>query len=154
MDLTPAQRATLKTAIQAEPALAAALAAGNDIAVADWLNAATAFVVWRSSVTPRELMEVFIWTEVDALTAGKARIFDWMSRLPSIDAGVARFRNGLSDCFGSASATYTAILPVLKRTATRAESLLANGTGSDASPARLRADGQCSTSDVAQILRG
>jgi hypothetical protein len=151
MDLTPAQRATLKTAIQAEPSLATALAQGNDVAVADWLNAATTFVVWRSEVTPRELMEAFVWAEVDALTPGKARIFDWMSRLPSIDAGVARFRNGLSDCFGSASATYVAILPVLKRTATRAESLLSNGTGSDTSPARLRAEGSVSPSDASLI---
>jgi hypothetical protein len=151
MDLTPAQRATLKAAVQAEPSLAAALAAGNDIAVADWLNASTTYVVWRSSVTPRELMEVFVWSEVDALTPGKARIFDWMSRLPSIDAGVARFRNGLSDCFGAASSTYVAVLPVLKRTATRAESLLATGTGSESSPARLRAEGIVSPSDASLI---
>ena len=151
MDLTPTQRATLKTSIQAEPSLATALAQGNDVAVADWLNAATTFVVWRSAVTPRELMEAFVWAEVDALTPGKARIFDWMSRLPSIDAGVARFRNGLSDCFGSASVTYVAILAVLKRTATRAESLLANGTGSDASPGRLRAEGIVSPSDASLI---
>ena len=151
MDLTPAQRATLRTAILAEPALAAALAAGNDAMVADWLNAATTVVVWRSSVTPAELMQQFVWAEVDALTVGKARIWDWMRSMPAIDAGIARFRNGLSDCFGAASATFVALGPVLRRTATRAESLLANGTGTDASPARLRAEGVVSASDASLI---
>lgn len=154
MDLTPSQRATLRTAILAEPALAAALSSGNDAAVADWLNEPTTVVVWRSSVTPAELMQQFVWSEVDALTPGKARIWDWMRAMPSIDAGIARFRNGLSDCFGPSSSTFTALGPVLRRAATRAESLLATGTGTDASPGRLRADGACSTSDVAAILRG
>jgi hypothetical protein len=151
MDLTPAQRATLRTAIIAEPTLAAALAAGNDAAVADWLNASTAYVVWRSSVTPAEVMQQFVWAEVDALSVGKARIWDWMRAMPSIDAGIGRFRNGLSDCFGASSSTFTALAPVLRRTATRAESLLANGTGTEASPGRLRAEGEVSAADASLI---
>lgn len=131
--------------------MAAAMAVGNDTVIADWLNEPTTFVVWKSSVSPKDLMEVFTWSEIDQLAVGKARIFDWMSRLPSLDAGVARTRNGLSDCFGASSSTYTAILPLLKRVATRAESLLAVGTGSDSNPARLRAEGEMSPSDVSLI---
>lgn len=151
MDLTPAQRSTLRTAILAEPTIAAALAAGDDVSVANWLNAPTPFVVWRSSVAPRELAEVFVWSEIDSLTVGKARIWDWMRDQPSLNAGVAKVRAGLVDCFGSTSATYTSILPVLRRTATRAESLLAAGTGTEASPGRLRAEGEVTASDASLI---
>lgn len=156
MDTTAAQRATLKTAILAEPTLAAAIAAGDDVQVAAWCNADTspAFVVWRSSVATRDMLEVVTWTEVDGLTNGKARILEWMMSLGTVNAGLAKVRQGLADCFGAASASYVSILPVLKRTATKAEALLATGTGTDATPARLRAEGPVTNSDVAAILRG
>lgn len=154
MELTNAQRATLRAAILAEPSLQSAVSAGDDVQVAAWCNLASTYVVWRSAVSTREMLEVVTWTEVDALSVGKARIFEWMLRLPSIDGGVAKVRSGLSDAFGASSTTYQSILPVLKRFATRAEAFLANGTGTDASPARLRAEGTVSTDDVALILRG
>lgn len=159
MELTSAQRATLRTAILAEPSLTTAVAQGNDVAVADWLNGASApaFFVWQNDVTPDALLQVVVWTEVDSLTNGRARIFDWMTRLPRIDFGIARYRAGLQDCFGAGSVSLTNLTEAIKRVATRAEALLANtavGNGSEATPARLRAFGPASTDDVSLILRG
>ena len=155
MNLTSAQQNTLRAAVLAEPTLTQAVANFDDAQVVAWFNTnQPAFIVWRSNVATREMLEVVTWTDVDGLTNGRARIFDWMLKLPVIDVGIAKVRTGLADCFGVASASYISILAVLKRSATRAESLLANGTGTDASPARLRAEGAITNADVAAILRG
>jgi hypothetical protein len=90
----------------------------------------------------------FVWTAVDQLTVGKARIWDWMSRLGTINPSKPNIRQGLSEAFGANSAMATGILPHLKRPATRAEKLFANGTGSDASPATLTFFGNLTYQDV------
>lgn len=163
MDLTKAQRSALRSAILAEPTLAAALDAGDDVQVAAWCNAASTFVVWRTSLDVDEVMgNGFVWTEIDNLPVGKARIWEWMSRLGSINPSKINVRQGLRDCFESAAPqTYGdrqagtgGVQPHLRRAATNAERVIANGTGTTASPGQLRAEGGVSVSDVATILRG
>ena len=82
--LTTEQKATLKAFVEADTTL-------NQIpqtydgayALADALKAEAtpAYVVWRTSVSAEEIMSNgFVWTAVDTLTVGKARIWDWMTR--------------------------------------------------------------------------
>lgn len=160
MGLTTQQRQTLKTAITAEPTLATAIAQGDDQAIADWLNAATAFVVWRTSVAVDEIMaNGFVWTEIDALGNGKARIWEWMSRLGTINPSKANVRQGLRDCFetaapgtfGNRTTGVGGLQPHLRRTASRAEQLLASGTGTTANPGSLAAEGVITPADASLV---
>lgn len=158
MALTPAQLTALAADITADPTLSAKPNNSDgafDIAAAYNLPASPSFVVWRTSVTTDEIMNNgFVWTVVDGLTAGKARIWDWMTRLGTINPAKANIRQGLTDAFGSGTAMATAITPHLKRNATRAEKLFASGTGSDASPATMTFEGNLSYFDVLQARGG
>lgn len=139
--LTTAQLAVLRADILADPAF---LLIPNtpdgafEIAAAYNLPASPAWIVWRTAVSTQQIMENgFIWTAVDALTVAKARIWDYMSSLGSINPSKVNVRQGLADCFGAGSAMANSILPHLKTLATRAQKLFSTGTGSDATPATL-----------------
>lgn len=150
--LTTQQLAALKADILADPVLSAQPMNSDGsfaIAAAYNLEADPAFVVWRTNVPAQEIMSNgFVWTSVDALTAGKARIWDWMTRYGSINPSKANVRQGLQDCFGAASAMVTGILPHLKRNATRGERLLATGTGTNGTPGVLTFEGTLSYQDI------
>ena len=75
-----------------------------------------------------------VWTEIDAMTVGKARIWEWMSKLGTLDARSANIRQGLSDAFSSATSTRPALVTLAKRTATRAEQVLSSGACTTANP--------------------
>ena len=150
--LTTAQLTALKADIAADPAFAD-LPHNSDgawaVAAAYNLPASPAWTVWRTAVEAKQLMENgFIWTAVDNLTVGKARIWDWMQSVGVINPSRPNVRQGLVDCFGAGSAMVTAMLPYCKRTATRAEKLFAIGTGTDASPATMTFEGTMPYSDV------
>lgn len=152
MALTSEQLATLKAAILADPVLAALPNTPDNnftIAAAFNLPASPEFIVWRTSVEVASIMSNgFIWTVVDGLTAGKARIWDWMTRLGSINPSKPNIRQGIADCWGAGSAQVTAILPHCKRPASRAEALFATGTGSDATPGTMGWEGALSYDDI------
>ena len=154
--LTSTQKTALAADIAADPAFANIPHSSDgafDIAAAYNLTASPDFIVWRSSVSAEEVMSNgFVWTAVDALTVGKARIWDWMTRYGSINPSKANVRQGLADCFGAASAMATGIMPHLKRKATRAEKLFSTGTGSDASPATMGFEGNLVYDDVKQAM--
>lgn len=152
MTLSQAQLEVLKADILADPVLAAKpMTADGHFEIAQWYNlaASPAFVVWKTSVPVDEIMNNgFVWSAVDGLTAGKARIWDWMTKLGTINPSKANVRQGLVDAFGAGSAMANGITPHLKRSATRAEKLFATGTGSDASPATMIFEGGLSYQDV------
>jgi len=158
MQLTPAQNATLFDAINAEPSLAAALAALDDSAVAAWLNAKGAFVVWKNSVTVREVGDAFVSTAVSSLTTANTSRLQVMQMYSggTFNPSKADTRAAFDDVFSAASGTSTKanLLALWKRTATKAESLLADGVGSVAAPATLAVEGVVTLGDVARILRG
>jgi len=150
--MTPTQLAALKADINADAALAS-LPMNSDgafaIAAAYNLDAVPDFIVWRTSVSTDEIMNNgFVWTAVDSMTVGKARIWDWMSRLGSINPSKANIRQGLVDAFGAGTAMANGILPHLKRKASRGEKLFASGTGSDAQPGTMAFEGAISFQDV------
>lgn len=150
--LTTAQLQTLKANIEADPALAAQPLNSDGafaIAAAYNLNAAPDFTAWKTTVDSQTIMENgFVWTAVDSLTVGKARIWDWMTRYGSFSPAKANVRQGLIDAFGAGTAMATAIAPHLKRLATRAERLFATGTGSVASPGTLTFEGGLTYQEV------
>lgn len=158
MALTPEQRAVLRTAIlsDTDAAVIAARTVRNDTELARLYNLPGTFIVWRSSIPVAEYREAVTWTEVDALTVGKARIWEWLTGnmvLP-LDASKAGVRQGLADCWGAATTTRGALLAIAKRSATKAEQLFASGTGTAGAPGTLVFEGFVTIEDVGRALNG
>lgn len=159
MALTGAQLQTLKTDILADPALAAKpMTSGGALEIAAAYNvpANPAFIVWKSLVLQDEITQNgFTWTEVDNLTVGKARIWEWMfaNASRSINPSKANVRAGIVECWSGTAgrnAVQAVVLGHCKRSATRAEKLFASGTGSDAVPATMGFEGSVTSEDVQQ----
>lgn len=128
----------------------------GNVAIAEAYNkpAQPSFTVWRVAVNVDEIMtNGFVWTAVDTLTVGKARIWEWMSKLGSINPSKPNIRQGLADAFGANTPMANGILPHLKEFATRAERLFATGTGTDNQPGTraLEAIGPISAQEIAHI---
>jgi len=164
MSLTTSQFAALKAAILADPVLAP-LTSGpqSDVGrITDAMNAdaSPAFIVWRTSVNPDDVMKNGMdWTRVDNLSIGKARIWDWMIRLGTFDPSKANIRAGIDAAWVGTSADLAVRAVVYthcKRSATRAEKLFANtsgGNGSDATPAVMVFEGMVQFNEIAELFR-
>lgn len=155
--MTPAQLATLKAAIDADPVLSAMPMNSDgafDIAAALNQVASPDFIVWRTKVLQDEITQNgFTWTEVDNLTVGKARIWEWLfgNSDRSFNPSKSNVRAGIVECWSGTAgklAVQAVVLGHCKRKATRAEKILATGTGSNASPATMSFDGNLSYQDV------
>jgi hypothetical protein len=148
MALSTEQLATLKAAILADPTLAA-FPAGSDgaYAIALALNqpATPDYIVWRTSVPVDDIMRNGMdWARVDNLSVGKARIWEWMSRLGSFNPSKANIRAGIDAAWvGTAAdlAVRATIYTHCKRNATKAEKLFATGAGTDAAPSTMAVEG-------------
>lgn len=157
--LTTAQAQAIKAVILADPALAG-LPMNSDgaFAIADALNleASPAFVVWRTSVPQDEITQNgFTWTEIDNLSVGKARIWEWLflNATRSMNPSKPNVRAGIVECWSGTAgkvAVQTSVFSHCKRNATRAEKALATGTGTDATPAQMTYEGMLSYQDIEQ----
>lgn len=156
--LTPQQRTAVRAFACADVATARAyVTGGNTASLRPWLNAAGAFVVWRTNVSDRDILasDAFDWTRVDNLTNGKARIWDYLLRFGSIDVSKANVRAGIDAAWvGTAAdlAVRASIYAVSKRNATRAEQALATGAGTTPSPGVMTFEGPLSDVDVARLV--
>lgn len=154
MSLTLAQRQALKAAILADGALAGA----DAFTIKEAFNALASpqFVVWRTAVPLEEIMRNGMdWTRVDNLSVGKARIWDWLSRLGTINASQPNIRAGIDATWvGTAAdlAVRAAVYIHCKRDATRVERLFATGTGSTADPGTMTFEGAITADDVREAL--
>lgn len=152
--LTDAQKATLKTNIQATPEANTLYVDGNLSGLADYYNvvASPSFTVWKSAVTEAEIMQNgFDWVRVDNLSIGKARIWDWMFKPGVINPSKANVRAGIDETWKGTQADLdvrAAVYIHCKRLATRLEQLFATGTGSDASPATMAVEGPLSFQEL------
>ena len=153
--MTPAQLATLKTAIVADGTLNSKPnnSDGNsEIAAALNLNASPNWTVWKTIVPITQIGDKFNGAELAGLTtANQTRLqtialFSGAGVNPTLPDRRAFF----DDVFSGAGGTITrpALLALWKRFATRGEKLYTTGTGSDASPATLTFEGQISPNDV------
>jgi len=146
MSLSPTQLAALKAAIEADPTLSQIpnTTDGNfEIAAALNQVASPAWVVWRTSVSRREILQSdeFNWTRLDNLTIGKARIWTDIFVDGTINPSKANVRTGVEAVWvGTAAdlAVRAAVLAVCKANATRAQQLFSAGTGTTNSPATLQ----------------
>lgn len=154
--LTEAQIPTLASAIAAEtdPAFVALRDAGATGQMADWFNEDSSTWVWRKSVEADEYRSAIMWSEVDGLQAGKARIWEWITAgmtLP-LDATDANVRQGLADCWAANSSTRPALVAIAKRLATRGEALFTSGVGTEANPGVSEIYGFISNADIVRAL--
>lgn len=153
--LTTAQYQALKAAILADQVLSAQPnnPDGNS-AIAALLNAVAVpdFVVWRTAVSREEIHQNgFDWVRVDNLSVGKARIWEWLFQDGPINPSKPNIRLGIDETWkGTAAdlAVRDVVYTHCKRLATRAEKLLATGTGSTVSPASLGFEGQLTYQDM------
>lgn len=159
--LDTAQRTAVRADVLADPALSAlppSSDAINKIIAAYSVDAAPACTVWRTKVTQDEIEQNgFDWIQVDNLTAGKARIWDWMfnSQDRSINPSKLNVRLGIDETWkGTAAmlAVRTAVYLHLKRPANRLEKLFAVGTCTDAAPSTMAVEGGLSYEEVRLIM--
>jgi len=150
--LTNTQLQILANDILLDPVLSSLpLTPDSAFAIAEAYNQESnpTYVVWKTAVGIDEIMNNgFVWTAVDGLTNGKARIWEWMTRLGTINPSKANIRQGLQDAFGAGSAMSNAIAPHLKRSASRVERLFATGTGTTQSPGTLVFEGRITYQDI------
>lgn len=154
--LTTQQLATLKADILADPAFASIPnSPDGSYEIAAAYNATVAeYIVWKTSVNPDEVMRNGMdWTRVDNLTVGKARIWEWLTRLGTFNPSKTNIRSGIDATWvGTAAdlAVRAMVYTHCKRSATRAEKLFASGSGTDASPSVMAFEGTLTYQDVHQ----
>jgi len=153
MSLTPAQLATLKAAILADPVLSAypMTADGAFDMARDRLNQefSPAFTVWQDQLTPERFDAGLIngATQIDGLTQGK-RDELFMLGARTRDCNNVAVRNAIDDATGSAATLKAAMVAVEKRNALYGEKIFSIGTGTVLAPATLVVYGQISYLDV------
>lgn len=155
--LTPAQYVALKADILADPTLAADVQAGNYGALEAAYNATTTTVVWKTSVTDREIQAsaAFDWTRVDNLSVGKARIWDMLFKFGETNPSLSNVRAGIDATWvGTAAdlAVRAAVYTQCKRFARRIEKLFATGLGTDASPSVMTYEGTIPYTEIRTAL--
>lgn len=144
----PINYTTLKNYIASVPEWAA-MPQNSDTAffIADELNKESldGFVVWKTSVPVDEIMRNGLdWTRVDNLSVGKARIWDWMTRLNEINPSKVNIRAGIDATWvGTAAdlAVRAVVYTHCKRNASIVEKLFATGTGTTQIPATMAYEG-------------
>ena len=159
MSFTPAQITLIKADIAASADMLG-FPAGDDgsHAIAQLYNlpAVPAFVVWKTDVSVDEIMRNGMdWTRVDNLAVGKARIWDWMTRLGTINAAKPNVRAGIDATWvGTAAdlAVRTAVYMHCNRECTRLEKLLATGgLGTAAAPATMGREGSTNYAQIQAV---
>lgn len=164
--MTPEQRVFLKADLlaraQAGEPFATWLPERRDDLMSVWYNEASTFIVWRRNVTEDEFVQNgFAWNEVDGLSVGKARIWDWMFRGDRRqDFGKQNVRDGIVNVWSGTAgklAVQAAIFAHAKRAATHAETLFTVTTetdlGTTAAPGLLGIfEGEIVPMDIAYAL--
>lgn len=158
--LNEQQLATLKADILADPVLSQWAATGymaSEIADAYNQTADPEWVVWKTAVDPTEIMTNGMdWTRVDNLSVGKARIWDWMTQLGTLNAAKANIRAGIDATWvGTAAdlAVRAMVYTHCKRAASRGEKIMSTGACSTATPATMGFEGSLTYQDVEAALQ-
>lgn len=184
MQLTPAQLTTLKSAINAEtnPAFVAMRQANAEQGMEKFYNAASTFIVWRSSVPIDEITDAIDWakmTPAQAIpTTGSDAQLLWLARASAcqgkqfnlqnlligkqaIAASRPNIRAALQDCLtalpstaqgGNQQAGWAAVQTVMQRACTVAERIFATGAGTVGNPGQLGVEGTVSAQDISDAL--
>lgn len=157
MAMTDEQMQTMAAHIRAntDPVVVAALPLRNDGTIADWYNADSTFVVWRSALTPEQARTAIIGgdglAQLDNLTAGKRDSLIWAFSGDTDPANSAQ-RAAIENLCGTQNTLKAAILAAQKRLATKAERVFATGTGTSGSPGLLAFEGIVSVNEISTAL--
>lgn len=144
--LTPAQLATMCTAVKANPTANALRITGDGGGMRGWLNQtfSPAWVVWKPSVPTLEIGQAVNYVAVAAMTATNLERVNTFMRLNPNTFNPARadIRTYMSDTFsgalgGQGQATRDALDALYRRSATNAERQLATGAGTTQDPGVL-----------------
>ena len=134
--LTSEQNAAIKADILANPDLnAIPNTQDGAFAIADLYKQVVvpSFFIWRpeGQLVAEIMSNGFDWVRVDNLTVGRARIWDYMRDIGTINGSKANQRAGVLAAFNQAAdlAMRLAIFGHLQRPATRIEKLFATGAG-------------------------
>ena len=155
--MTPEQYQLLANHIRTntDPAIVAAFPLRNDGQIQEWYNLDSAFVVWRSLLTPEQAREAISGgdglAQLDNLTVGKRDSLLWALSGDTHPTNTAQ-RTAIEGLCGTQNTLKAAILAAQKRFATRAEAIYATGTGTNAVPGTLGWEGQLSANDVSTAL--
>lgn len=159
--LTTAQKITLKADIIAKQAVGQPLfGITDDQAIAAWYSATAspAFIVWKNSVTTREIGEAMNSSEVGGLTTANTSRLQVMQMYSGgvFNPSKADTRAGFDGVFSGAGGVLTraALLALYKRSAKQLEKLFATGTGTDAVPATLVVEGSITAQEVSDAIAG
>lgn len=155
MVLTTQQKQTLKALALADPQAILLMDGNSDIELAAGFNGNSTKVVFKTSVSTAEVGKNFEATSLSAMTSGNNdRLVSFAMWNPQgVDPTRIDHRQFFDDVFSPASGagTRTRLYALWRRLATRAESALATGTGTDASPALLIYEGKLSYSEASEI---
>lgn len=162
--LTPAQLPTLKAAILAEttPAFVALRQANDEQGMANWYNAASTFICWRTSVSRAEIYNLtsaeatnWSWAFYKTQAAVEQNAWTQMFMGDQADFSQDNLRAGIAIIFTSASAVNaTHALAIGKRLATRGERVFATGTGTLLTPGKFGSfQGLLTAQDISDALR-
>ena len=154
--LNETQLITLAADIRAsaDQAVIDALAIRNDTELTRLYNLDSTFIIWREALPVDEYREAMVWTEVDGLQVGKARIWEWITQnmtLP-IDATKANVRAGLGEVFPANQVTRGQLLTIAKEFCSIAEEIYVTGTGTVADPGVRVFVGLITTTDIGRAL--
>jgi len=153
MALTPAQKQTLKTNIQATPEANALYVDGNLDGLAAYYNvvASPDFWVWRTNVSRADIYNLTspaasTWNWTTYKNQGVAEQNAWVQMFMGdlADFSKTNLRDGVAAIFtGSAQANAQRdhVLATGRRLSNRLEQVFANGTGSSASPGTMVVEG-------------
>jgi hypothetical protein len=158
--LTQTQKATLRAALIADPAVQTWLNSSQLQPIVDLYNqlATPAFWAFRTDVDPSEIGKVVNYVAVAAMTtANLQRVSDFLRM--NTTAFIARddIKTFLLDTFsgalgGQGQATRDALDLMLRRQVTKAERLFTTGTGSTSAPATLGWVGPLTTEDISEAI--
>lgn len=157
-DLTKNQANTLRAAILAEPALAAAVAIRDDNAIAVFCNAAAspAQKAWREAVPARDVFDATVLTEYIARSAAERQGYDLLLTMAPVDASRAKVRAAIVDIFSGAqnSTSRAAILSGMTENATWCEKVVGgtNATTDGVTAWKRNWAGTLSVNQISELL--
>lgn len=161
MPMTNGQKNTLRTAILAEPALATAVSIRDDMAIANYCNAAATPTqkAWKEIYSAADLFSATVLTEYIARSAAERQGYDLLISMAGnmgIDPSRAKIRNAIADIFSGASnsTSRAAILNNMTQDATWAEVKIGgtNATTDTVTAWRRNWTGILTVSDISALL--
>lgn len=164
--MTPEQLATLRTFALADPTAAGYITAGSDGLLAEWFNATSPFVVYRTNVPRIEIQNEsgtggaggsaseWDWTVYKGQSTSEQGAWRDMAMGDGINFAKQKVREGIAKIFngtGAVAAMRNHILSFGTRAANRVEQALAVGTGTTQSPATMTFEGTIDAGVAMQI---